>query len=319
MRGESVPDGPAGSATRSVPGSTTSHDAGVDRASAARRPLRAGHGDRRFDVAHYDLDLDYRVAATSSSATGHARRGRARATRPVRARPARPARREGAASTGAGRRKYSQRADRLVVAPGERRRGRRPSSTVVVRYAGHPRPMVAGAAATPAGRSSPTACSSRPAGRGADLVPVQRPARRQGDATGSVTHRPATTWSPTACWSAGRGAASSDDLGLRAGRADGDLPGDRADRAVRASAAAERPTGPAAVVAPAGLEAAAFDAAFARQAEMIDVFSPAVRALPVRRLHRRRHRRRPRDPARGAEAVDLRRQPRRRRLGGRSD
>ena len=33
---------------------------------------------------------------------------------------------------------------------------------------------------------------------------------------------------------------------------------------------------------------------------------PALRALPVRGVHRRRHRRRPRDPAGGAGAVDLR-------------
>ncbi|GMA88852.1 hypothetical protein GCM10025868_41020 [Angustibacter aerolatus] len=68
---------------------------------------------------------------------------------------------------------------------------------------------------------------------------------------------------------------------------------------------------PQRLVAPASRQgAAARDVA--RQHDMLAVFAEPVRAVPVRHLHGRGHRRRARDPAGGAGAVGVRQQPPRR-------
>ena len=105
--------------------------------------------------------------------------------------------------------------------------------------------------------------------------------------------------------SSGRG--QPDHVGLRAGRADGDVPGDGADRAIR-PVGSPRPV-PMHASLPRRLRAPSSMHDFGRQPEMINLFSGC--SGPIRsRLHRRRHRRRPGDPARGAGPVDVRRQPR---------
>ena len=86
---------------------------------------------------------------------------------------------------------------------------------------------------------------------------------------------------PTARWLERRRGAERDDLGLRAARADGDLPRDRADRPLRRarrSDVAGADDGGAAR----RLGSVDFDAAFGRQPEMMDALRPALRPLPVR-------------------------------------
>ena len=92
----------------------------------------------------------------------------------------------------------------------------------------------------------------------------------------------------------------------------------RPDRALRASSTSAGGAGAQRARRPAGPDAGASTPTFGRQPRDDRDLRRAVRALPVRALHRRRHRRRPRDPARGAGPVDLRREPPRRRLGRRS-
>ena len=174
-----------------------------------------------------------------------------------------------------------------------------------------------GPGATSAGRSSPTACIvAAPAARRAVLVPVQRPPGRQGDLPDRRDHRPpATTSSPTARSTArrrrrpaGRRGSTSSPSRWR--------PTSPPCRSGATSSSRSRRAGPGAQRRRSRPGCAARPrTTSAGSPRCSTTFSAAVRALPVRRLHRRRHRRRPGDPARGAGPVDLRRQPPRRAAG----
>ena len=283
-----------------------------------RRPLPAR--PRRPDVRRRGLRPRPRLPGREQPAR---RRGPCSPSSPAsRARPAQP--RPGAAC-GVGKVTVDGRRPPRVRAP--RRQAARPAGRAghctgerahrsTIQYAGH----AAARCAAPWGERRLGGAlrrrdRRRPARRCAVLVPVQRPARRQGDATASRSPPSRRTpSSPTAGWStSGSGASRTTWVfeqpepmatylaTVQIGRYD-DAPA-RRGRRCRSTV----------VVPRRGPTAAAHD--FGRQPQMIDVFAGAVRAVPVRRLHRRRDRRRPGDPARGAGRVDLRRQPRRRPSG----
>ena len=163
-----------------------------------------------------------------------------------------------------------------------------PSSRVVVRYAGHPKPLVrkqhgdAGLGGADRRRDrrrrSPTGsptwfpCNDRPDDKATYRI--------------SVTTDPGYLVVANGRLVAPHPARQQRDLGARAGRADG-------DRTSRPSRSAGTPTGSrpghpttasrCRIVAPADLDPAAFGAAFERQHEMVDVFSRAVRSVSVLR------------------------------------
>ena len=104
-------------------------------------------------------------------------------------------------------------------------------------------------------------------------------------------------------------------VGARAAPADGHLPRHPADRALRARAPGQRRRRPECAGRPRGPDAGR-PHRVRRPAPDARHLRRAVRALPVRRLHRGRHRRRARDPAGVADPVDLRQQPPQPGLGG---
>ena len=179
------------------------------------------------------------------------------------------------------------RGNRLVVEPARDRWAAGTQLAIAVRYAGAP---------ATAGRPAPRRRRlggahrrrdrGRPAARCADLVPVQRPARRQG----VVPRSPSRTDAGYTVVANGRLVerrrhGSTDDLGLRAGRADGDLPGDRADRPVRRLATPElaTPTSRCASARPRTLDPTGSTRRSAGSREMMEVFAELFGALPVRR------------------------------------
>ena len=183
--------------------------------------------------------------------------------------------------------------------------------TVEVDYAGtRARPARAGASRL--GGAHRRGDRRQPAERGAVLVPVQRPTR----ATRRRYRIAVTTDRPTR----GRGerrarrsptAASTTTWVYVQHATDGDLSRDRADRSLRdGRVAADRCAQRAAL--PHRLDAGFATRLRPPDREMMACFDRAVRAVPVRRLHRGRRRRHPRDPARGPGHVDLRREPHRR-------
>ena len=188
-----------------------------------------------WSAAHYALDLDYDLA-------GNRLRGEAvidavaeEDLDPGRARPRRPRRREGDRRRRGARRSTPPASNRLVRhAPRAGRRRRRVppgrSSTPA-----QPRPLIdthhgdAGWEELDRRRDR-----GRPAARRPDLVPLQRPARRQGVVLDHGDDRSRTTpSSPTASSPDAAPRRVHGHLALRAGRADGDLPGHGPDRALR--------------------------------------------------------------------------------------
>ena len=99
----------------------------------------------------------------------------------------------------------------------------------------------------------------------------------------------------------------SDDVGLRADRTDGNLPGNHSDRSVRAPAGERR--------AGTGLRRSPTSAASSVRRRLraptpdVGGLRKAVRAVSLCRLHRCGHRRRTRNPHRSAGTLDLRSQP----------
>ena len=284
-------------------------------ATGADDPTSPGTATRRTTSRHYDLELDYDVDGNRLAARPCSTPSPLEDLDRVTPRPARARRRQGHSSTAgrpstatprqAGR--HARRADPAAGRSSGRRAVRRPpapdpDARPRRRGLGGARPT---ASSSPASRTAPRRGSPattgpptrRPTGSAVDRA-AGLPRRRQRRARRAPPRR------------------SAHDLGLRAGRADGDVPRDRADRPLRALD--DRGAGAdAAPCCPASL-AGGYDAAFGRQPEMMELFIRALRALPVRALHRRGHRRRPRDPARGAGPVDLRRQLPDRRLGRRA-
>ena len=177
-----------------------------------------------------------------------------------------------------------------------------------------PSPSTCGTRATPArrrrpgvrsaGRSSPTACSSRasraarPRGSRATTCPSQKAPFRIAVTAASGYHVVANGAARSR-----PGAGQPHDLGVRAGRADGAVPGHAAHRPLRgrrrvaASPVAIRATLPPPRRPPPST------VAFARQAEMMDVFVERFGPYPFDAGYRVVVTRRPaRDPARGAGA-----------------
>ena len=206
---------------------------------AARRPDLPGHGDRGYDVAALRPrpDLQGRPA-TGWPARRRLTRRRHRGPRRVRPRPA-GLRVSKVTVDGAAPAQYTHRRGKLLVAPATRSAGGR-ALVVAVQYAGSPQPLSAARGRGRLGGAHRRRDRRRPADGGAVLVPLQRPARRQGELP-DRGHRPiaGTTSSPTAC-SPSSVAGQHDDLGLRAARADGDLPRHRADRPLRDARAGRR-------------------------------------------------------------------------------
>ena len=105
--------------------------------------------------------------------------------------------------------------------------------TVDIQYGGNPEARGqsvgrAGLGGTHRGRDR-----RQPAERRGDLVPVQRPPRRQGALPDHDHHRLAVPGGRERAAGVTAGEGEPDHLGLRPGRADGDVPGNRADRPVR--------------------------------------------------------------------------------------
>ena len=182
-------------------------------------------------------------------------------------------------------------------------------------YQGNPTTGPRASTARRGGRSCTTASSSprsRTAPRRGSPATTGRRTRR---ATGSRWRQPRhTTSSPTAGWSTSaaapagpRGSTTSPSRWPRTSRrcrSAGTAAALLDDRA----GAHPRACGPAALASRA-------DAALARQADMMAVFTRRFGPYPFAAVHRRGHRRRARDPSGGAGARDLRRQLRHDRLG----
>ena len=277
-------------------------------------PYLPGHGDARYHVEHYDLDLQYKVARNHLEGRGRAAADRASSRCPR------------SCSTCTASRSTSLRVDR---------RGRRPLDAPGLAAADPPAaPGRAGAELTVAvctaaararcpGPDGPTGweeladgvivaaqphgaptwfpCNDRLADKATYRITVRTdPGYRvvaNGALTAAATGRPARR------------------VGPRAARADVDVPRDPADRALRAGAPGRRRACRCALAAPPARMPAA-RARVRRPAADARRSSPACSGPTPSTVHRRRHRRPPRDPARVADPVDLRHQPPQPGLGG---
>ena len=284
MRGESVPDktrwigNPIGPWTEA-------------RVRRRRRRLPPGHGDDRPTRRALRPRPAYKLAATSSTA-------KARAAAAALERPARAAsstctgsRSARCPSTGRGGRWTAPGV--AAADPRSRTRSRRASRLpCAVAYRGQPRPDARPRRATRLGGAHRRGARRRPAARRADVVPVQRPAGRQGD----LPDRPcAPTPLPRRrerrrCI-AQRRVGAPGRVGLRAARADGDLPRHRADRPLRASSTQPGRRRPARSRRRRP-DAVGHDAAFADQPRDAGVLRALFGPYPFDALHRRGHRRR---------------------------
>ena len=118
----------------------------------------------------------------------------------------------------------------LAAAGGRRRR----LSCSTSQYAGAPAPDRRHLGRGGLGGADRRRDRRRPARRRAVVVPVQRPARATRPATASPSPPSRrTTWSPTACWPSGACGRAAPRGCYEQRRADGDLPGHRADRPLR--------------------------------------------------------------------------------------
>ena len=307
MRGEAVPADTRGSATRSPPWAASAGDGGTIGAGPLRRLVPARARQRRLPGRalrpgtglpgrHRPARPAGRGLAAAARAAG---RGSAWTSASFRVEPGLGGRPAGAVQPTA--------AASCAITAGPADAGRAPRSPSRSATSGN-----AEAGAQPAlGRARLGAADRRraggqPAERRAVLVPVQRPARRQGHLPDRGDHRRRRTrWWPTAGWSRAIAAASTHDLGVRADRADGDLPGHRPDRPVRdgrlasAGGAAGR-RARRGCVALFGTTSAGSRRSWPPSSEL---FGP----YPFAEYARRGHRRRAGDPGRGAGPVDLRR------------
>ena len=193
--------------------------------------------------------------------------------------------------------------------------------TVVVRYAGHPRPLVrkqhgdAGweeltdgviVAGQPHGSPTWFPCNDRPDDKASYRIAVTT------DPGYLVVAQRQAGRAPPARQQRDLGATSRSSRWRRTSRPS------RSGGTPTGSRPATPDTGvPLRIVAPADLDPAAFRRGLPAPARDGRRVLAAVRALPVRRLHRRGHGRRPRDPAGVAEPLDVRPQPGPRRLGRR--
>ena len=146
----------------------------------------------------------------------------------------------------------------------------------------------------------------------ADVVPVQRPSVRQGDATASASttdaalhrRRQRRARGPPGHQRAGR-------VGLRPARADGDLPRRRCRSGRYAKRSLAFDGAGCDVYFPRALERRGARRLRAAAADARGASRTPSGPYPFGRYARRRHARRARDPARGAGARGLRREPRR--------
>ena len=269
-----------------------------------------GHGDASYDVTRYDLELTYKVE-------GNLLNGVARLTCVALADIDRftldlhglRVRKVGVDGTVV---KYTHRRDSLTVRLGGTI-GEGQEFEVVVQYAGHPAPLSSRSLGTagweeladgaivagqPHGAPSWFPCNDRPANKASYRIVLSAPNAYRvvcnGELTSATRHASTTTWvyeqpEPMATYLATVQIGRYQQLEL--------------DAAVPMHAALP------------GSLVPQYDAAFGRQPEMMEPVHPALRRLPVRPLHRRRDRGRPRDPARVAVALDLRRQLPDHRLG----
>ena len=313
MRGEFVPD-----KTRWIGnpiGPWQQIDAEGRRVKAPATTSRTG-ATASYAVAHYDLTLSYNVDTNQLRGKADAdRRGASTDLRELR-------------STSSGLRVTKVTVDGAGGAVRRRSRstwssardGRSPpgaSFRVVVRYGGQPRPVPDGdgecgweelddgvlVAGQTNGAPSWFPCNDRPDDKATYRIELTAPNAYHVVANGVCTSQwrsaSTTTWvyeqrEPMATYLAtvqiGRYVVHPVD-----GRVGADAGG--------AAAAAAPPT---------------TTRAFGRQPRDARLLRAAVRAVPVRRVHRGGHRRRARDPARGAGDVDLRLQPPDLRLGQRA-
>ena len=158
--------------------------------STGADPYLPGHGDVRYQVEHYDLDLRLQGRRQPARGPGAARRCRA-VEQPARPR-ARPARARGDLAAGDRRRRGAL--DPPLVAdpdPAAARR-RRPARAPAVRSptGARPRHDAGPGRADRLGGAHRRRDRRRPAARRAHLVPVQRPDGRQGGLPDHGAHRP---------------------------------------------------------------------------------------------------------------------------------
>jgi aminopeptidase N len=237
-------------------------------------PYVPGHGDQSFGVRHYDLDLHYALAANRIDAEATlditVLQATSRLVLDLASLKASKLR-----LTGAELRRHAQRQNRLVldlrdeVAAGT-------ALTLTIRYAGNPRPVVdrhlgdAGweeladgviVASQPHGAPSWFPCNDRPDDKASYRVAVTTDAGylvvSNGSPSGHQRHGSTETWvfdqpEPMATYLAT----------VQIGRYQDLEPPGRA-----------RHTAPVRIVGPRDLEPDAFTAAFARQHEMVDLFS----------------------------------------------
>ena len=218
--------------------------------------------------------------------------------------------RQGDASTAAAAARFSQRGGKLTVAlAAPVPAGERSPSTSSTPGTPAPAPQHRGARSGWEELTDGVIVAGQPDGAPSWFPCNDRP-ERQGELPHRGDHRVARTTSwPTALLDRARSGASRDDLGAtsRPSRWRPTWPPSRsAGTTVRRARGAPVPQR---AVVPAAAAARVPSTTSAGSREMMELFERAVRALPVRRLHRRRHRRRAGDPARGAGAVGVRRQP----------
>ena len=276
-------------------------------------PYLPGHGDRSWSAAHYALDLDYDLAGNRLRAEAVidaiAEEDLSRVVLDLAGLDVTKVTVDGQAPA-----KYAARSNRVVLtlrAPVTRGT----SFRMVVKYAGAPKPLIdkhhgdAGweelddgviVAGQPHGAPTWFPCNDRPDDKASYSITVTAAADYTVVANGELAEK--------------RRGVVDRHLALRAGRADGDLPGHRPDRALRAAALRQAPRFRWPRRCPADV-GPGFEAAFGRQPEMMARFVELVRPVPVRALHVGGHRRRPRDPAGVPGPVDVRPELLPRRLG----
>ena len=182
MRGESCPTGPAGSATRSAPGSTGRVRVSLDaRSSAGADATSRGTATSSYDVVHYDLDLAYQLESNQLRGRADARRGRPTTRRSCSLDLHRASRHQGAGGRAAAAAKYTAPAAagsssaRAAASPAGR------TFRVAVRYAAAPARCPDGDDEAGWEELDRRGDRRRPAPRRALVVPLQRPAVRQGE------------------------------------------------------------------------------------------------------------------------------------------
>ncbi len=279
-------------------------------------PYLPDNGNLGFRISRYDLELEYKVSSNrlegTAVLTATSHRELRRFTLDLASSMS-----VQRVSVNDKRARYSHRRHKLSITPDTPVPPGGGAMTITVRYHGNPPadPWPLGGRGR-LGRTDGRLTLRQPTQRRGVVVPVRRPSECQSAVPDLDHHRQPVPRTRQRRTGVQAGPRCADHLGLSAGGADADLPRVHPDRSVQADLVGQQ--------------------AFSRdrphpvppRGELRDRFRPAdgddlgvrrdVRTVPVPAVHRRRHRRRARNPPhRGTDFLDVRREPLRRQPGRR--